>query len=140
MKAGEFLAAIKTQRPDRKYLYYDEEYRVMIEITRSICNAEIYYDIVCGPFESFGVNNWVASNITDDFVFAGYYHEYANGHITNEDFFELKVKNLIPKGMQVEMGDVLNHGGEEVEFTFSKRGAGREEYEKSEKDAMWERD
>ena len=27
-----------------------------------------------------------------------------------------------------------------VEFEISKRGAGREEYEKSEKDAMWDRD
>ena len=29
---------------------------------------------------------------------------------------------------------------DEVEFEISKRGAGREEYEKSEKDAMWDRD
>ena len=140
MKAEEFIAAIKTQRPDRKYLYYDEEYKITVEVTRSICDSEIYYDLEYGPFESFGVNNWVASSLSDDFVFAGYYHEYANGYVTNEDFFELKVKNLVPKGMQPELGDVLNRADQVIEFEISKRGTGREEYEKSEKDAMWERE
>ena len=125
MKAKEFIAKIKMQRPDRKYIYWDDEHRMMLEITRSISGAEIYYDIVYGPFESFGVNNWVASKITDDYVFAGYYHEYADGHITSEDFFELKVKDLIFKGMQIEPGDVVTPA---------------EPYEKSEKDAMWERE
>ena len=124
MKAEEFIAAIKTQYPDRVYLYWDEEHSMMLEITRSICDAEIYYDVVYGPFDSFGVNNWV-SGIVGDYVFGGYYHEYANGHITSEDYFKLKVKDLIPKGMQVEYGDAV---------------APAEEHEKSEKDAMWERD
>lgn len=124
MKAAEFLAAIKTQRPDRKYLYWDDEHRMMLEITRSICDAEIYYDVVYGPFDSFWVNNWVGG-LSDDFVFAGYYHEYANGHVTNDDYFQLKVKSLIPKGMQIEYGDAV---------------APVEEHEKSEKDALWERD
>ena len=123
MKAEEFIAAIKAQYPDRKYLYWDEEHKQMLEITRSICDAEIYYDVVYGPLESFGVNQWDAS-ISDDFVFGGYYHEHLNGHITSEDYFKLKVKNLIPKGMQVEYGDAV----------------APEQHEKSEKDAMWERD
>lgn len=124
MKAEEFIAAIKTQRPDRKYLYWDDEHRMMLEITRSICDAEIYYDVVYGPFDSFGVNNWV-SGLSDDYVFAGYYHEYANGHVTNDDYFQLKVSSLVSKGMQIEYGDAV---------------AAAEEHEKSEKDAMWERD
>lgn len=124
MKAEEFIAAIKTQRPDRKYLYWDDEHRMMLEITRSICNGEIYYDVVYGPFDSFGVNNWV-SGLVGDYVFGGYYHEYSNGHVTNDDYFQLKVKSLIPKGMQIEYGDAV---------------APAEEHEKSEKDAMWERD
>lgn len=124
MKAEEFIAAIKTQYPDRKYLYWDEEHRMMLEITRTICGAEIYYDVVYGPFDSFGVNNWVGG-LSEDYVFGGYYHEYANGHLTNDDYFQLKVKSLIPKGMQIEYGDAV---------------APAEEYEKSEKDAMWERE
>ena len=124
MKAEEFIAAIKTQYPDRKYLYWDDEHRMMLEITRSICNEEIYYDVVYGPFDSFGVNNWV-SGLVGDYVFGGYYHEYANGHVTNDDYFQLKVKDLIPKGMQIEYGDAV---------------APAEEREKSEKDAMWERE
>ena len=123
MKAEEFIAAIKTQYPDRKYLYWDEEHRMMLEITRSICDAEIYYDVVYGPFDSFGVNNWVGG-LSDDYVFGGYYHEYANGHITNDDYFQLKVSSLILKGMEIEPGDTVAPA----------------EYEKSEKDAMWERD
>lgn len=125
MKAEEFIAAIKTQYPDRKYLYWDEEHRMMLEITRSICDKEIYYDVTYGPFNSFGVNNWAASLLSDDFVFAGYFHEYANGYITNDDYFQLKVSSLIPKGMQIEHGDAV---------------APAEEHEKSEKDAMWERE
>lgn len=124
MKAEEFIAAIKTQRPDRKYLYWDDEHRMMLEITRSICNPEIYYDVVYGPFDSFGVNNWV-SGLSDDYVFAGYYHEYTNGHVTNDDYFQLKVSSLVPKGMNIEYGDAV---------------APAEEHERSEKDAMWERD
>ena len=124
MKADEFIAAIKTQSPDRKYLYWDDEHRMMLEVTRSICDAEIYYDVVYGPFNSFGVNNWVSS-LSDDYVFGGYYHEYLNGHVTNEDFFQLKVESLIPKGIEIEYGDAV---------------APAEEHEKSEKDAMWERD
>lgn len=124
MKAEEFIAAIKTQRPDRKYLYWDDEHRMMLEITRSICDAEIYYDVVYGPFDSFGVNNWVAG-LSEDYVFGGYYHEYANGHVTNDDYFQLKVSSLVSKGMQIEYGDAV---------------APAEEHEKSEKDAMWERD
>ncbi len=124
MKAEEFIAAIKTQRPYRKYLYWDEKYCMMLEITRSIRDAEIYYDVVYGPFDSFGVNNWV-SGLSDDYVFAGYYHEYANGHVTNDDYFQLKVSSLVPKGMNIEYGDAV---------------APAEEHEKSEKDAMWERD
>ena len=124
MKAEEFIAAIKTQRPDRKYLYWDDEHRIMLEITRSICDAEIYYDIDYGPFNSFGVNNWAKGGLSDDHVFGGYYHEYENGHITSEDYFMLDVKSLIPKGMEIEPGDTVAPA----------------EYEKSEKDAMWERD
>ena len=124
MKAEEFVAAVKSQIPDRKYLYWDDEHRMMLEITRTIAGEEIYYDVVYGPFDSFGVNNWAASLLSDDFVFAGYFHEYANGHITN-DYFQLKVKFLIPKGMQIEYGDAV---------------APAEEHERSEKDAMWERD
>ena len=124
MKAEEFIAAIKTQYPDRKYLYWDDEHRMMLEVVRSICDADIYYDVTYGPFESFGVNNWAKGGLSDDYVFGGYYHEYANGHITSEDYFELTVKNLIPKGMQIEPGDTVAPA----------------EYEKSEKDAMWERD
>ena len=124
MKAEEFIAAIKTQYPDRVYLYWDEEHRMMLEITRSICDAEIYYDVVYGPFDSFGVNNWVAG-LSEDYVFGGYYHEYANGHVTNDDYFQLKVSSLVSKGMQIEYGDAV---------------APAEEHEKSEKDAMWERD
>ena len=125
MKADEFIAAIKTQRPDRKYLYWDDEHRMMLEVVRSICDADIYYDVTYGPFESFGVNNWAKGGLSDDYVFGGYHHEYANGHITSEDYFELTVKKLIPKGMQIEPGDTVGCA---------------EEYEKSEKDAMWERD
>ena len=124
MKAGEFLAAIKTQRPDRKYLYWDDEHRIMLEVVRSICDADIYYDVTYGPFESFGVNNWVKSDLSDYHVFGGYYHEYANGHITSEDFFELWTASLIAKGMEIDPGDTVAPA----------------EYEKSEKDAMWERD
>ena len=125
MKAEEFIITIKTQYPDRKYLYWDEEHDMMLEITRSICNAEIYYDVVYGPFDSFGVNNWAPGSCSDNYVFGGYYHEYANDHITSEDYFQLKVKSLIPKGMQIEYGDAV---------------APADEHEKSEKDAMWERD
>ena len=125
MKAGEFLAAIKTQLPDRKYLYWDDAHRMMLEITRSICDMEIYYDVRCGPFDSFGVNNWASSGLSEDFVFGGYYHKYESGHITNDDYFQLKVSSLIPKGMEIEPGDTVGCA---------------EEYEKSEKDAMWERD
>ena len=124
MKAKEFIAAIKTQYPDRKYLYWDDEHRMMLEITRSICDEEIYYDVVYGPFDSFGVNNWV-SGLLGDYVFGGYYHEYANGHVTNDDYFQLKVSSLVSKGMRIEYGDAV---------------APAEEHEKSEKDAMWERD
>lgn len=124
MKAEEFIAAIKTQRPDRKYLYWDDEHRIMLEVVRSICNAEIYYDVTYGPFNSFGVNNWAPASCSDNYVFGGYYHEYANGHITNEDFFQLYVKSLVSKGMEIEPGDTVAPA----------------EYEKSEKDAMWERD
>lgn len=124
MRAEEFIAAIKTQYPDRKYLYWDEEHRIMLEITRSICNMEIYYDVVYGPFDSFGVNNWVGG-LSEDYVFGGYYHEYANGHVTNDDYFQLRVSSLVPKGMQIEYGDAV---------------APAEEHEKSEKDAMWERE
>ena len=42
MKAEEFIAAIKTQRPDRKYLYWDDEHRMMLEITRAICDRCAY--------------------------------------------------------------------------------------------------
>ena len=124
MKAEEFIAAIKTQRPDRKYLYWDDEHRMMLEITRCITDAEIYYDIDYGSFNSFGVNNWAKGGLSDDHVFGGYYHEYENGHITSEDYFMLDVKSLIPKGMEIEPGDTVAPA----------------EYEKSEKDAMWERD
>lgn len=124
MNTKEFIAEIKTQRPDRKYLYWDDEHRMMLEVTRSICDAEIYYNVVYGPFDSFGVNNWVPSELTDDAVFGGYYHEYADGRITSEDYFMLKVKSLIPKGMEIEYGDA----------------AAPEPYERSEKDAMWERE
>lgn len=124
MKAEEFIAAIKTQYPDRVYLYWDEEHRMMLEIVRSICDAEIYYDVVYGPFDSFGVNNWVGG-LSEDYVFGGYYHEYANGHITNDDYFQLKVSSLVSKGIQIDYGDGV---------------APVEEHEKSEKDAMWERD
>lgn len=124
MKAEEFIAAIKTQRPDRKYLYWDDEHRMMLEITRAICDAEIYYDVVYGPFDSFGVNNWVGG-LSEGYVFGGYYHEYANGHVTNDDYFQLKVSSLVSKGMQIEYGDAV---------------APTEEHERSEKDAMWERD
>lgn len=125
MKAKEFIAAIKTQLPDRRYLYWDDEHRVMLEISRSICDGEIYYDITYGPFNSYGVNNWNVGGLSDDHVFGGYYHEYANGHITSEDYFMLDVKSLIPKGMEIEPGDTV---------------APAEAYEKSEKDALWERD
>ena len=125
MKAEEFIAAVKTQRPDRKYLYWDDEHRMMPEITRSISDGEIYYDVDYGPFNSFGVNTWNKGGISEEHVFGGYYHEYQNGHITSEDYFMLNVKSFIEKGMEIEPGDVV---------------APAEEHEKSEKDAMWERD
>ena len=125
MKAKEFIAAIKTQRPDRKYLYWDDEHRMMLEITRSIMDEEIYYDVGYGAFNSFGVNNWAKGNLSDDYVFGSYYHEYQNGHITSEDYFMLDVKSFVPKGMEIEPGDTV---------------APAEEHERSEKDAMWERD
>ena len=126
MRADEFFGHIKTQRPDRKYLYWDDEHRMMLEITRTICDSEIYYNIDYGPFNSFGVNNWVKGSMSEYHVFGGYYHEYKNGHVTSEDYFMLDVRSLIPKGMEIEPGDAVAPAGEE--------------YEKSEKDAMWERD
>lgn len=125
MRADEFFGHIKTQRPDRKYLYWDDEHRMILEITRSICGETIYYDVAYGPFSSTGINNWNRSGCSDNVVFGGYYHEYENGQITEEDFFMLDVTSLIPKGMQVEYGDAV---------------APAEPYEKSEKDALWERD
>lgn len=120
MKAADLIQILRVSPPDKWIRFYDDAHREILDFFKCITDGVISYSLRYGiariedfvSIEPFGV--------TQDCV------------------------ELISEGNQyavLELYDLRYIGyDEEVDFEISERGAGREEYEKSEKDAMWSRD
>lgn len=121
MKASNLIQILRVSPPDKWIRFYDDAHREILDFFKCITDGVISYSLRYGMVRIEDVISIEPFGVEQDCV------------------------ELISEGRQyaiLELYDLryVGYDDDEVEFEISKRGAGREEYEKSEKDAMWEGD